>query len=107
MDLFDIAVAKKLAGGGGGGGSSDFSTATVTVVRNSSALEGVFVVAYPEYNFLLGDYGEIPSGTYTVPLYKGTLILSTNGSGSVSVSGACEYVDDSFFITGDCTITIS
>ena len=29
MDLFDIAVARKLSGGGGGGGG-DFDTATVT-----------------------------------------------------------------------------
>lgn len=107
MDLFDIAVAKKLAGGGGGGGSSDFSTAQVTLVNNSSVLESAIVVVVPEYNCLLGEYGEIPSGTYTMPLYKGTLILSTNGLGSVSVSGACEYADDQFIITGDCTITIS
>ena len=32
MDLYDVAVARKLSsGGGGGGGSSDFSTAEVTL----------------------------------------------------------------------------
>lgn len=91
----------------GGGGSSDFSTAEVTVVNNSSPLEWVAVVAYPEYNLLVGEYDNISSGTYIMPLYKGRLILSTNGSGNVSVSGNCEYADDQFIITGDCTITIS
>lgn len=32
MNLYDIAIAKKLSGGGGGGGSSDFAVATVTVI---------------------------------------------------------------------------
>lgn len=103
----DVAAFEKVDVNVSGGVGGDFSTATVTIVNNSPGFVGVFVEAFPEYNCLLGEYGEFPSGTHTVPLYKGTLILDTNGSGSVSVSGACEYADDQFTITGDCTITIS
>lgn len=36
MNLYDIAIARKLSGGGGGGGSSDFDKAIITVVNNSN-----------------------------------------------------------------------
>ena len=38
MDLYDIAVARKLSGGGGGGGSSDFKKVTVESMAVSSSI---------------------------------------------------------------------
>lgn len=94
--------------GGGGGGDSDFSTAQVTIVNNQSSLELTIVQILPEpYNLILADYVRPTSDTITVPLYKGSIVLTSNGAGNVSVSGACEYADDQFIITGDCTITLA
>ncbi len=87
--------------------ASDFSTAEVTIVKSETLMEWAMVMLYSEYNMLVTEYGAPASGTYIIPLYKGKLIISTNGLGNVTVSGNCEYADDQFTITGDCTITIS
>lgn len=108
MDLFDIAVARKLSGGGGGGGGgdSDFSTATVTIVGgtvncglpyliNDFGLQGIFVIpqGYPE-------------GSHTIALWHGACIVEIQGN--LSVSGSIEdFGGGMYLITGDCTITIS
>ena len=119
MDLYDIAVARKLSSGGGGGGSSDFSTAQVTIV-NSTA-ESLDISLLPTYAVedgmgyticTLGD--QLSSNTsVTIPivLYKGGCLWATyvdayadytfTGTGSVSMDFGAP------FITGDCTITIS
>lgn len=115
MDLFDIAVARKLSGGGGGGGGgdSDFSTAQVTVTNNQTAnltlhipnaddLEGT-----PFSPASLGDI-YVESGqtiTTTAILYKGKSMLSAIPS--ATVSGNIETVYGQWVISGDCTITIS
>ena len=48
MDLYDIAVARKLSGGGGGGGSSDFSTAQVTIINESESFSVNFYSNYED-----------------------------------------------------------
>lgn len=110
MDLFDIAVARKLSGGGGGGGggSSDFSTAQVTVVggtvncclpylMNDFGLEGLFVITQ--------GYSE---GSHTIALWHGACITEITTGGNLSVSGNIEdFGGGMYLITGDCTITIS
>ena len=109
MDLYDIAIAKKLSGSGGGGGSSsDFTTATVTFVGDDG-LEGFYTpyIACIESNYLYVDYNyqEENSKSYTVPLYKGTakiVIVDT----VTSTSGAVSLNDRIATITGDCSITL-
>lgn len=121
MDLFDIAVARKLAGGsggGGGGGDSDFSTAQMTIANSSGAPfigngcqfddeYGAFAIIYSEGNDVI-----------SLILYKGSSYIVLNNSISknvVALSGDIEGIDDDFrperyigfIVTGDCTITIS
>lgn len=55
------------------------------------------------------NLGISENGSYTVPLYKGSLTgIIEKGSGSVSVSGYITYLPDGIVVvTGDGTITIS
>lgn len=116
MDLYDIAIAKKLSGSGGGG-SSDFSTAEVTV-QITSAQPGVAiyiptVISSPME--VISNYPYNPANsstpqTVTVPLYKGSLIIIgiwDSGAVTVDTSGSVQVMESSFLITGDCTITIA
>ena len=118
MDLFELAVAKKLAGGGGGGGGdSDFSTCTVTIITNSrSPLINAPVVfdsgtlgpgspaAIFPYDVVL-DIGET---VVTVPLYKGSCLWESSswGDRSVTVSGNIADMGGMLLITGDGTVTV-
>lgn len=96
----------------GGGGSSDFSTANVTVVYPSGVTNAT---VWGAFRFSAsGIDASIPSvttsGDYGMILYKGGgIVMFTLGTGrSVTVSGNAEDMgDDSYLITGDCTITIS
>ena len=127
MDLFDIAVAKKLAGGGGGGGggSSDFSTATVTITLNDGTKE--YLEYYNPIYWEADEYDEgfpalasvnmdavAPHATNVVPiiLYKGygLMIFADPIKNSTTLSGDCEFPGEygnMLLIWGDCTITIS
>ena len=109
MDLYDIAVARKLSGGsGGGGGSSDFTTATVTL-NNPTGKQfyaPVLVLGGP-FDYINPLGGNVPSDNYAIVLYKGNA-LATVPNGSVQISGAIESVGyNGYCITGDCTLTIS
>jgi hypothetical protein len=92
---------------GSGGGSSDFSTANVTVVRNTTA-----IVALP-VKYDDGSIGAIVvdnanSGDNDIFLYKGHAFASVFTAGvNVSASGNATAVEGGVEITGDCTITIS
>ncbi len=104
MNLYDIAIARKLSSGGGGGGDSDFSTAEVTVMGNDS-------ISLPTCESMMGMEGITISNlgdgaSAIVPLWKGHLYRSTTGG--VEVSGNAELIYGSVIdIYGDCTITIS
>lgn len=114
MDYYDILLASKLSegGGSGGGGESDFSTAEVTVIKDSSH---EFILSIPNIfdNTLYStiDSEDFESGdVLQVPLYKGSVnsIIADNelritGVGNV-ITGP---IGDVIGITGDCTITIS
>ena len=99
----------------GGGGSSDFSTAQVTVI-NTKQNDDVdiylpVVLDDEEYTGLMYD-AYLMSGetrTITTVLYKGANVASLYNarSFSVLVSGNVVYDRPDFYITGDCTITIS
>lgn len=113
MNLYDIAVARKLSSGGGGGGGSD--TATVTVIGGGDgALFGVVLDMSEEFGMPAGTYPSIinyvdglQSGTYTIVLWEGNTIAAVPG---VTVSGSIELIDEDNYvykITGDCTIDFS
>ena len=105
MDLYDIAVARKLSSGGGGGGSSDFSTAEVTISGQTSANLPVCIEA-GGMKFLTAMTNPYSSGKYTVALWKGQCMCSIPDV--ASTSGSIENLtEDVYLITGDCTITIS
>ena len=115
MDLYDIAVARKLSGGsGGGGGSSDFSTAEVTVVNETRSSQQCKMPVldeayeeYPAYAWAMSAIDAEYEGTCIVPLYKGKALVVID-SENVSTSGS--IVDDGggyYYITGNGTITIS
>ena len=95
MDLYDIAIARKLSSGGGGGGSSDFSTAEVTFTAIGVYEDVAFGIPSISDNKLTTlteivlDDGE--TMTVEVPLYKGycicasPMIVFSNATGSVSI----------------------
>lgn len=94
-------------GASSGGGSSDFSTAQVTLVNGGMVTLPVTQEAdpsqgVPAYLMVVGQVLE--AGTYSVPLYKGGLFVGLPGA---TVSGNIQQVGMGYFITGDCTITIS
>lgn len=109
MNALEQAVAS-----GGGGGSSDFSTAEVTIVDNIG--DGVDIVL--PVIFEANEMGEgapamvycvqqvWESGTYRVPLYKGSLVVEIPYQ--IATSGdILNLWGEIYSITGDCTITIS
>ena len=116
----DILSAEKMnalkqAVASGGGGSSDFSTATVTVINDSSdgvTMSGAFFDEGAVYGTVYGEELSAP-GTQEMSLivYKnasselyfdlGTTTITTI-TGDATQRGSA-YVD----VTGDCTITIS
>ena len=110
-DLFDIAVARQLAGGSGGG-SSDFSTAQVTIVNGGSArsMVGANTIDDGEDTGSAGSIG-VPSDStevVSVILYKGVAWVSRGDATIVSVSGNATKLGSSMvMVEGDCTITIS
>ena len=113
MDLYDIAVARKLSGGsGGGGGSSDFSTAEVTITITGESYIQIPTVVSTPMDAIINRQVQAVSGEVSliVPLYKGSLGLTANvvAGESINVTGDAQVLGgSSVLITGDCTITIS
>lgn len=90
------------------GGSSDFSTAEVTIVGGGLVVLPMTQEADPSQGapaYLMAMEQLFESGTYSVPLYKGGLLV--NLPSGATVSGNIQNVGRGYFITGDCTITIS
>lgn len=90
------------------GSSSDFSTAEVTLVNDGSLTLPVTQEADPSQEapaYLMVVPQALEAGTYSVPLYKGSLIVSIPTD--ATVSGNIQHVGMGYLITGDCTITIS
>lgn len=116
MNLYDIAVARKLSGGGGGG-SSDFSGAEVTIVTAINeeieisvvyVTEESFGIPYEHFDKYYYMEASMSPATITVPLYKGKADCFVGGNYTVSVSGDASINEmHTITITGDCTITVS
>lgn len=106
MDLYDIAIAKKLSSSGGGGGSSDFSTAEVTINIQGTEYPLIAIV-----DDVIKEMTVTENGTYTVPLYKGVVIQPLppeNLSGPPTFTGDIELSIEDFGVkvTGDGSITL-
>ena len=83
------------------GGDSNFSTATMTV-NTSSYLTYYGPICADEDDFfgMWSSYASIPSGNYTVPLYKGKLYVEID-TDSIFVDGNAEAWEDGYLVTGD------
>ena len=103
MDLYDIAVARKLSSGGGGG-SSDFSTAEVTFYSTSGQYS-VFgqTVGADGTTITIPLLDTVMAGTkafvMTADLYTGGITDFIGATGDVTVGA------NSIMITGDGTLT--
>lgn len=109
MDLYDVAVARKLSsGGGGGGGSSDFSTAEVTVVGVAPTIYGSWLDAQSEQTIYKISSMSGVGTVYSLVLYKGVSVINFAAKGEIVLSGDIESIGNAEYqVTGDCTITIS
>ena len=117
MNALEQAVAS------GGGGSSDFSTAEVTIINNANnSVDFNVPLALEEGEYddnspalCCASNGYVDGGNtfaMKVVLYKGTgaLALSSIDVPQVTLSGNIMPVFEDgleYYITGDCTITIS
>ena len=111
MDLFELALAKKLAGGGGGGGG-DFDIATVGITNNSGdrvGLTGSLVGSQGGMSFIAPTANVATGDTqWSVAIYKDGAIIQFNASANYSVTGSIMQIDvASFLVSGNGTITIS
>lgn len=120
MNLFDIAVARKLSGGGGGG---DVSIAKCDVsITNNGSNDGSVHFYYPIIDddaLVIEKWVELTAGETTefeldVIMYKGEAILyydytfefsSVKLEDDIETTGNASYADGIITITGDCTIT--
>ena len=103
MDLYDVAVARKLSSGGGGG-SSDFSTAEVTFT-STSGMYALFGYAVEEgtpvtLTFPLFDINMQGMKAYFIPVS-----MVTGSSSAPTVSGGLIVYGNDLMITGDGTFT--
>ena len=105
----------------GGGGSSDFSTAEVTINNESGTTIPVIYIQNVIEENALGE--ESPAGVINavynigstasirVPLYKGGALWQIGDElldYEISVSGSATKVSSAiYYITGNCTITLS
>lgn len=87
---------------------SDFTTAEVTIFNNKkNKVLLVLPQVYDDQIYVSDDY---QNGTYTVPLYKGQLILQaialTSETYTTNVTGSIIKDANEFIITGDGVIQI-
>lgn len=122
MNLYDIAIARKLSGGGGG--SSDFSTATIVLDTTNQTSKTItlmggadlFLVWTENVIFACDMIATDEHNQITVPLMNGQcfigrfIALTTDQSMmslfDVTTEGGIEYSMDenAYIVTGDGTI---
>lgn len=87
--------------------SSDFSSAQVEIVNNAALHTWELYLPIVDSDVISIEECS-DSGTYVVPLYKGTTIATPQGGAPVpSITGNCTYNSGTLTITGDCTLTFS
>lgn len=109
MDLYDIAVAKSLAGGGG----SDLTSATMTIAGGTVQMNAPICFDFstiqdaPFPGCIFTNTQSYDDGEYKVALFKGNAMcfISTE---NITVSGSIQdFGGGAYLVSGDCTITIS
>lgn len=87
---------------------SDMTTAEVILENNEALYTWTIYAPILDSNAVIVD--EVSGGgTFTMPLYKGQVILDgTDYAGGVpTITGNCVYENNNFIITGDCTIVFA
>lgn len=106
-ELIDEGLAESYGGGGGG----DFSIATMTIsvgADNSLTVRGALAVEQGGVGAsIAGDDQYTESGTAEIILYKGMAVVELSTSDTIDVSGDIKFMNDSYVVTGDCTVTVS
>lgn len=82
---------------------SDYSSAQVVIVNDEALYTWEFWLPIIESNQITMEECS-NSGTYIVPLYKGTMVTERGGAPAPTVTGDCTYDNGTLTITGDCTI---
>lgn len=87
---------------------SDFTTAEVILENNEALYTWTIYAPILDSNAVIVD--EVSNGgTFTMPLYKGSVILdgSDYAGGVPTITGNCVYENYNFIITGDCKIVFA
>ena len=110
-DLFDIAVARKLAGGGGGGGGGDLSTATMTIARGTYAT--THMIIFPTIVDMGGGMEisvanqVVNTGDFPIILYKQNCGVIVQADSYELTGAAIDMGGGMVLASGDFTITIT
>ena len=88
--------------------ASDYSTAQVTLAYTGGGMVNNYI-SFPTIANDTMQGGTVESdGTYTVPLYKGSVVIPLGAATATVVSGDAEVVDDKdIVITGDCSLNVN
>ena len=83
---------------------SDITTAEVILENNEALYTWTIYAPIIESNQITMEECS-NSGTYVVPLYKGTMVTEERGGAPApTITGNCTYDNGTLTITGDCTI---
>lgn len=85
---------------------SDITTAQVTLTYEGGGMVNNYLGFPTIENDAMHCSVENSEGTYTVPLYKGSIAISTNGQTATVISGDAEISDGNIIITGDCSLSV-
>lgn len=85
---------------------SDITTAQVTLAYEGGGMVNNYIGFPTIENNVMHSSIENTEGTYTVPLYKGSIVISTNGQPATVISGDAEISDGNIIITGDCSFSV-
>ena len=85
---------------------SDITTAQVTLAYGGGGMVNNYIGFPTIENDVIHSSILNAEGTYTVPLYKGSIIISTNGQAATVISGDAEISDGNIIVTGDCSLSV-
>ena len=110
MKYFDVLLGRYLGGcGSSSGGDCDFSTATVTLINNSTnnfILYGTIIFEGVMYNSI--DSADIDGSEVEFVLYKGSgFVHLSSANVDMSATGDVEVSGGDAIITGNGTITFA
>lgn len=85
---------------------SDITTAQVTLAYGGGGMVNNYIGFPTIENDVIHSSILNAEGTYTVPLYKGSIVISTNGQAATVISGDAEISDGNIIVTGDCSLSV-